>query len=592
PGDLHGNEALYRSVEGTREMLLKRQQEQVAGFSAKRNGYVMSTGMRSILGGDIASMTPEQVGERMGAIYGEMKRLPGAANVKWNDLDDLAMGTLKTAMQAPNLTPQQARNVLKVLDAPMKDGPGLGANPRFADDVNQLRAKANETFGKEWETQQKDGLFKQAQEALARGDGSFDAVQDVVAKNPFTGNMKTFGAKEIKDSAVTAQAQAIRGRVRQQLQGQPPGAINGQVFAAQAEMFVPSGVDNPEWKGFLHSSIQAAGDTTSLTTPEGRQRMEQAVNLYEALRTRSPAYVNNLLDGKDRDFYETYHLLRKMGRTGQEAVEGAGRTLDPESANGDQVKVQYQKIDEEVGKLRDPQESWLKPWGWNGKIANLGSAQTEITRRAQLLVRTQGIGAKDAVAAAAASVQEDVPVINGQAQFNRSSFLTLGKEPVVQEALDQVYRQFPNELKAQGINGSSDLSVRFENDAYRIVNAANGVPLYSVNGGKLALTDRDLRATEKVMSLAANAQLLQEKQRIDAHNKSLGSIPGTRRPEGWQPSAAPGGLLSGLAPLFTLPPGAQEAFQGQPLPEELAQWALKPFYPERKTGTNIRGRRR
>ncbi len=517
PGDLHGNEALYRSVEGTREMLLKRQQEQVAGFSAKRNGYVMSTGMRTILGGDVASMTPEQVGERLGAVYGELKQLPGAANVKWNDLDDLAMGTLKTAMQDPNLTPQQARNILKVLDAPRKDTatgqalPGLGANPRFANDVSQLRAEANKAFSKEWETQQKDGLFKQAQQALVRGDGSFDAVQDVVAKNPFTGEMKTFGAKEIKDSAVTAQAQAIRGSVTKQLQGQPTGAVNGQVFAAQAEMFIPAGHLNPEWKGFLHSSIQAAGDTTSLTTPEGQQRMEQAVNLYEALRTRSPAYVDSLLDGKDKDFYETYHLLRKMGKTGQEAVEGAGRAIHPDSANGDQVKAQYQQINDEVKKLSVPGSGW-----WSGFFGitptNLGTSQTEIVRRAQLLVRTQGVGAQDAVKAAAQSLGQDVPAINGQFQFNRSSFLAKGKEPVVQEQLDQIYQQFPNDLKAQGVYSPSELSVRFENGIYRVINAATGSPLYSVNGDKLVFTDKDLRTTEKIMSTTDSVKRLQDQE--------------------------------------------------------------------------------
>lgn len=531
-GTPHGAENFQRSVVGLREQLLKEQQGQIARHNADVRGVTISTGFRNVLNApDMGSLTPDQVAERVRQAKAE---LAGSVNgATWAEMNDSLMGVLKTSLSDGRATPQAARNVLAILDAPGKDVktgqalPAFSQDPKYVADAQALRADANRVLGKDWEAQQKDGLFKQAQAALTRGDGSFDAVQDIVARNPFTGEMKTFGAKEIKDGAVTFQAQSIRSQVAKQFQGQPQSVINGHVFAAQAEQFVRNGVENPEWKGYLHSAIQSASNTTSLTNPDEQQRTEQAANLYEALRTRSPAYVNNLLDAKDRDFYDSYHLLRKMGKTGQEAIEGASRAIDPDSANGDQIKAAYQEINDAVKGLRDPQSGYM-PWNWKSNPVNLGSAQTEITRRAQLLVRTQGVSAKDAVKAAAASIGEEVPVINGQAQFNRSSFLSIGKEPVVNEVLNQVYKQFPNDLKAQGIDGPGNLSIRFENGIYRVINAATGAPLYSVNGDKLTFTDRDLRKTDKAMSLAANAKIIDDrKQAAQSRDAGLKLFEGT-----------------------------------------------------------------
>lgn len=547
-GTPHGMENFAKASDAVKQRLRELQQGQMAKRAQEQRGVIVSTGLNNALFGTSFPSDPAGIPAYVKSVKGELQ---GVSKATYAEMDDLVAGTLKQRLASPDATPEQAQRVLQILDAPREDvktGQGLPAfsqDPKYAQDATQLRASANAVLGKAWDRQQKDGLFKQAQEALVRGDGSFDAVQDIVAKNPYTGETKTFGAKEIKDGAVAFQAQSIRSGVTKQFQGQPQDRINAQVFVAQAEQFVRNGVENPEWKGFLHSSVQAAADTTSLTTPAGQQRMEQAANLYTALRTRSPAYVNSLLDGRDRDFYETYHLLRKMGKTGQEAIEGASRTLDPDSANGDQVKALYQQINTAVARLHDPQSGYM-PWNWKANPVNLGAAATEITRRAQLLVRTQGVSGEAAVKAAAASIGDEVPVINGQAQFNRSSFLTIGKEPVVQEALDQVYRQFPHDLKAQGVDSSSGLSVRFENGIYRVINATTGAPLYSVNGDKLTFTDRDLRTTEKIMGTAANTQVRQDRQEAQqSRDAGLKLFEGT--------PAAP------IFNLFTDPQGASKA---------------------------------
>ncbi|UJX45753.1 hypothetical protein [Xanthobacter sp. YC-JY1] len=546
PGTVHALEKFRVSTEGTVAKLREMQRVQMQEYAGKRDDGIVTAGFGNVLrDGTLSGLPPDQVAARLRTAYGELQQV---TKRPFDRLDDNLVGVLKTSVSSEHgATPQSARNVLAILDAPRKSVDGgqdigpLSANPRFANDVSMIRSEAMKVLAKDYETQQKAGLFNAARDALQRGDGSFDAVQDVYIENPYTGERKLISAKEQKDGAVVFQAQNTRQSVAKQFNGQPAGVVNGQVFAAQAEQFVPAGIENPEWKGFLKSSLVDVGSAASLTDPAKQRRALQAASLYEALRTRSPAYVEGMLDPKERDFYETFHLLRKMGKPDEVAMAGAARVLEPESAGGEQVKFEFQRVDEATKKLvRESDYSWYNPVGWffDGKATNSGQVQSEIARRAKLLVRTQGISARDAITAVQTDISANVPVINRQIMFDRSPFLVKGKEPVFDRAFSDTFTQFKGALEAQGVTDPSGMSVRFENGVYRVIDATTGYPLFAGDGQPLRFTDKDLRALDKRMGVEKSEHILQNR---------MAPTPVVQAPAG----GFLGVLSGGAAPAFT-----------------------------------------
>lgn len=552
PNSVHAMEKFRASTEGTVVKLREMQRTQMADYAGKRDDGIVTAGFGNVLrDGALSGLPPDQVAARLRTAYGELQQV---TKRPFDRLDDNLIGVLKTSVSGEHgATPQSARNVLAILDAPRKSVDGgqdigpLSANPRFSNDVSMIRSEALKVLGKDFETQQKAGLFNAARDALQRGDGSFDAVQDVYIENPYTGERKLISAKEQKDGAVVFQAQATRQNVAKQFNGQPPAVVNGQVFAAQAEQFVPAGIDNPEWKGFLKSSIVDVGSAASLTDPAKQRRALQAASLYEALRTRSPAYVEGMLDPKERDFYETFHLLRKMGKPDEVAMAGAARVLDPESAGGEQVKFEFQKVDTAAKALLSSGDySWYNPVGWfyGGKATNAGQVQSEVARRAKLLVRSQGISASDAIEAVKKDISENVPVINRQIMFDRSPFLVKGKEPVFDRAFEDTFAQFRGPLAAQGVTSASDMSVRFENGVYRVVSAATGYPLFAGDGQPLRFTDKDLRALDKRMGVEKSERFIQNRP---------APTPEAKTPPGGFLGALSGGSAPAFNPLLINP---------------------------------------
>lgn len=512
-GTPHGAESFNKSVEATRTWLQGKQQEQMAKRAAEQRNTIVTTGFTNVLrGSDLTGESPEALAEKVRAAKQELQ---GVSKATWDEMDDALVGVMKTQVQAQNVSPSMARNVLALVDAPRKDVvtgqalPPLSQTPRFANDVALLRNQAKTVLAKDWEKQETDTRVRSAYEAINRGDGSFDLVADEERVNPFTGQPHKFDAATIKDRATVLAAQATRDHVQKQFAGQPAGTVNGQVALAQMEQFVPSGILNKEWQGALTSAVQSAANLPSLTDPAQMQRLQQAANLYTVLRNRSPAYVDKLLGPKERDFYATYNDLRKMGRSSQEALEGAARAIDPSTADGDQVRAEYDKITSATRSLGSTYDA--NGWFSGSRQVNLGLARTEIERRARLLVRTQGISAEAAIEAVKADIKDTVPAINGIIQFDRSPFLNKGKEPVVAKVLDDAFAQHGDAFRAQGITDPSYLSVRFQNGAYRIISAIDGRDLFSGDSKRIVFTDRDLRQTEKAMSVEQSDAALKKR---------------------------------------------------------------------------------
>ncbi len=168
------------------------QQRQVAAFNARAQATTAGVGLRSVFTGvQLDKLTPEQVGQRMTQGFQEIAQVILGAT--YDQLENTFMGSLKTTLSGGNSDPQTARNVLSVLNAPLgrfatgKAMPSLAQDPRYKTDTDLLRQQATGILSQDWTKQQKEGLFRSAANAFAKGDGSFDAIQDFYVQNPFTG---------------------------------------------------------------------------------------------------------------------------------------------------------------------------------------------------------------------------------------------------------------------------------------------------------------------------------------------------------------------------------------------------------------------
>ncbi|MGQ3672297.1 hypothetical protein ACT6QG_07890 [Xanthobacter sp. TB0136] len=436
-------------------------------------------------------------------------------------VDDLLQSSTFIPDVDGNSDPQTARNVLAVLNAPRVDPatgkalPSLSQDPRFKTDADLLRQQATTVLSKDWTKQQKEGLFRNAANAFAKGDGSFDAIQDFYVQNPFTGERALFKADEVKEGAITYTRQFTRNRVADQLKDQPQAVVNGQVFIEEANLFIPNGVVNTGWKSFLGSSVRDAADPTSLTAPAKLAKLGQAANLYEAIRSRSPASVGDYVSGKEKDFFEAFHLFRKDGMPVEQALSQASAILSPDAADDRQLVTQYQEIDSAVKSLRADggARRWFSnPFSNSGTPYNLGLANTEITRRARNYLRAGGMSPEAAVKAAAEAVQKEVPGVNGVLQFNRSAFLTHENVPVAQQALSSVWTMNQDALKAQGVDGPEDLSLSFVGNSYRVIIGKTGAPVGGPGNRLLTLSDADLRAVKRGMAQEKNEEILRKRE--------------------------------------------------------------------------------
>lgn len=524
-GTPHGAQAFLKTgVEPAKLWAQQEQKRQVAAFNARAQATTAGVGLRSVFTGvELDKLTPEQVGQRMTQGFQEIAQVtPGST---YDQLENTFVGSLKTTLSGGNSDPQTARNVLSVLNAPRVDPatgkalPSLSQDPRFKTDVDLLRQQATGILSQDWSKQQKEGFFRTAANAFAKGDGSFDAIQDFYVQNPFTGERTLFKADEVKEGAITYTRQFTRSRVADQLKDQPPEVVNGQVFIEEANLFIPNGVVNTGWKSFLGSAIRDAADPTSLTDPAKLAKLGQAANLYEAIRSRSPSSVGDYVSGKEKDFFEAFHLFRKDGTPVEQALSQASAILSPDAADDRQLVTQYEKIDSAVKSLGA--DGGARGWFFNrGTPINLGLANTEITRRARNYLRAGGMSPEAAVKAAAEAVQKEVPGVNGVLQFNRSAFLTHENVPVAQQALSSVWTVNQDALRAQGVDGPEDLSLSFVGNSYRVIIATTGSPVGGVNNRLLTLSDADLRAVKRGMGQQKNDEILRKREEAAAQRKA------------------------------------------------------------------------
>ncbi|MFK8253480.1 hypothetical protein [Ancylobacter terrae] len=300
----------------------------------------------------------------------------------------------------------------------------------------------------------------------------------------------------------------VRDNVGKQLNGQPRDVQERIVFNTTADKFIPAGVPNPEWKDALEAVPKAVGDTTSLTDPAMANRAKAAVNLYNQLRERNPAYVEGMLSEKPRRFYEAYTLFRQLGQGDDVALRNAAVVQQPENQNDPAVRARWQELESAV------RDQGIDRLLGSNTLYNGGAAYSRILEAAMMITRAQGLDAKTAIEAVRDKLQADTPVVHGQALFTRSAFLTKDKVPVVETMLQAAYDQHKDILGAFGIDGPEGLSVRYTGGMYQIVSAKDGAPVpVRLPNGKasfMTVTDRQLQDMEKSIGDAKAQKIIDD----------------------------------------------------------------------------------
>lgn len=500
------------AVESAKRWALQQQRTYAAGRAKEDASVTLQTTLRTLVGDDgLSERSPDDIGAAIGTYT---KAAADALHIPYRDVDDALIGQLKLAMDPQTASPDLARNVLAILSAPRKavdSGQAIGPlanNPRFADDIADLSATATRVLEKDWQAGQKQGLAKEALAAWTREDGSFGLIQDTVRSSPFTGLDFKVSGEDARKDAIALYNTTVRDTVGKQLNGQPRDVQERVIFNTAANRFIRAGVPNPEWKDALEAVPKAVGDTTSLTDPALAGRAKAAVNLYGALRERSPAYVDGLLSEEGRGFYEAYTLFRQLGQGDDVALRNAAVVQQPENRNDPAVRARYEELEAAVA------DQGVDRLLGSNVLHNAGDAHNRILRGAIMVSRAHGVSAKAAIKAVSEKLQADTPVVNGQALFTRSAYLTKDKVPVVEKVLEAAYDQHGETLDGYGIDGPEDLSIRFTGGVYQIVKASNGAPV-PVPGASpfMTFTDAQLQAMEKAIEDAKVRAIVNEQRK-------------------------------------------------------------------------------
>lgn len=505
PSSVHAQEKFRTATEGLVVKLRERQRSAMAEDAGKRRDAVIATGFGNVIqSGELAGLASDQVAGRVRSAYGELQ---GVTHATWAELDDKLMGQLKVSLDHAQATPQAARNVLAILDAPRNDmasgqdiGP-LSRNPRFTDDVTRLRASAQRVISQDWENLTRSKVLQETAHTFAAQDGSFDVISDRVEMNPYTGKPFTVSAQETKDAVTGLFLTRNRARVEEQFRGQDANITAKERFLSEAPVFIQNGHVHPEWRDTLQGAVKSAGNTTALTDPAQGSRLKGAANLYMSVRAISPAYLDKLVDRPTQDFFENYAAFRGMGQGDDTALRNAAVSIEPGRTQDPGIAMRIQEIEKKVGVMDF--NGW---WPGTSTPKNWWEARNLVARQAQLLARAQGVSADDAIAAARKNLAENSPLLNGRAVFERSAYFTKDKVPVFERMIRDQFDANRKALGAMwGIDAPGDISVQFTGGKYQLVRASDGMPLAvphaDPSGARRAtglfFTDGDVRVTEK-----------------------------------------------------------------------------------------------
>lgn len=441
----------------------------------------------------------------------------------WSQLDAVRKGLITTMHFEPKeLDPmifdalqrrmsQDPNWVMGVGNAPRTDMdgktqlPSLFSKGQYLDQVIQMQQRAQA-----FNAQQDDATQKAAIGArlgtMLNGPNP-EHLASVPASIPYTNGVTGAQAQVSKATAVQAQVNArLIADAQRVASGQ---ATPDQVQDEQLRTFARAGIKQPQWADTLNQAAAGGANVNSLTDPGQQKSLTDALQLYSNLRTKNPAYLNTLVDGKTAGFFEDAYLQQTLfNKSPLDALQGA--VLVNSAMRGDPTAG-------EMAELRKAAEyaAGNQRFGgyYNPHLRNPEVLKDIVTRGATSLMKLNGMSAQDAATAAGEAANERFVNVNGVLLPDLHFLPKDQMEPAAERYLSdwangsaKALKLDPKSLSLAPVGPSSS-------GQYLIIDGTSGLPITNGSGMSF-VTGKDLMDTASTMSaeMAAQAKAAQDQQ--------------------------------------------------------------------------------
>ena len=472
-----GMAGYQQRVESARDALMKAQLEQrSAAFTRKQEGVAYDQFNKMFENG--AGDAPEITQQKVRGVYLDL----GNSKFLKNDrLDQQLINVLRNRASDPN----SVEAVVHALgtDRVGRDGekvPALGANPRYASDVQQIRDAARATLTKKYDDTMQSQAVANVRSAIERQDGSMWTMNNATYKNPYdrANGDRTISLEKTKQTAVNdflswSKQLAASRQETPELQ-----------YDREWSVLTANNIANPAWKEMLTGPPKAFANPQALTNPATRTAAMAAGEKFMQMDTANHPYVKNTLglDNNTMDFYQVYSAARQqLGKNTDEALDMAASAIrTPDNENDLAVRAQRAKDVEAKVKSMDFGSgiSSYIPFV-NSDAKNSGAIQKRVLDVATLYTRIPGMSLDDAVKAAVDTVQKRSVYVNGHVVADTGWLPPPQFKGNIETALEHFHKQYGD---ANHVSKPTDLSIEpMGGGVFRIIDASQegGKPLYA-----------------------------------------------------------------------------------------------------------------
>jgi hypothetical protein len=509
-----GMAGLMQRIEAGRDQLIRAQTEQrAAAFTRKQEGVVYDqfSKMFDVTQGDSAEITQSKIR----GVYADL----GNSKFLRNDqVDKVLIDVLRNKAADPNSV-EAVVHALSI-DRVGKDGekvPALGANPRYVQDITQIRDTARATLTKKYDETAEATAKKNVRDAIDRQDGSVWTMNSTSYENPYAKGDKT----RTIDMSKTKDAAAVDYLTwSKQLAGSRRESPENQ-YQREWNTMTANNMPNPAWTEMLSSPSKAFANPQSLTNPVQRQQAIASGELFMRMSEANYPYVKNTLklDKNALDFNQVYQVARQLGKNEDQSLDMAAAAIrTPDNENDMAVRSQRAKDVEAKVKSMDFGTGWQSYIPFNNSNAkNSGAVQKRILDVATVLVRVPGMSLDDAVKGAAEMVQKRSVYVNGHVVADNGYMPPKQLTGNIEKALADYHAQYG---KKEAVGSASDLSIEpMGGGTFRIIDASQegGKPLYAqdAKGRVIPATITMAQLTRMQKNTEADTEVTREAAQVE-----------------------------------------------------------------------------
>lgn len=361
--------------------------------------------------------------------------------------------------------------------------PSLFSKNTYADQVQALQQHAQAFNAKADDTQQQGRIGAGVGDIL--NGPNPEKLADLPASIPYRNSVTGADGEVSKDATVKDQVNArLVNDYRRVSSGQ---ATADQVQDEQLRTFARAGIKQPQWADTLNNAAAGGANTNSLTDPRQQASLTGALQLYSDLRTKNPAYLGTLVDGKTTGFFEDAYLQQTLfNKSPVEAMQAAA--LVNGTPKGDQSADEIAALRKQAASAASSLKfgQWTRP-----DIHNPEVLRDIVTRGAASMMKLNGMSADDAVKAAGDAANERMVVVNGNIVPDLHFLPKDQMEPAAERYLKdwaagpaKALHLDPKSLSLSPVGPSGS-------GQYLIVDAHSGIPVSHGNGMSF-VTGRDL----------------------------------------------------------------------------------------------------